>query len=882
MSENSAKTIDAMDKDEPAVPVRSIIRRGLDWLARVRPGIGWLLALVLVPGIVAGSMLFYSIYQTERAQREQAALQTARALSLAIDRDLASIRSKSQILAVAPALQSGDFQKFYAQSLAILATDNLVEAVVLIDPSGQQIINTHYPYGLTLPKTGHTELLRRTLETGRPAISELYFAGLSKRSFVALEVPVRAGDTIAYALDLVVATKRLSQLLLAQELPRHWVATVVDAQGTIIASSRDAARLVGQKAAADLMAQSGANVEGVMTSLTPEGQPSLLAFRRSNDSDWSIAIEMPRTILSADFYRSLILAGVAMLAFLLAGVFLASIQGRRLRESMASRGAGAVAARLGDFNAMAPLTGPREAVRQTEQFNPMPERRKNDQAQTRLLASVLNAANEGIVIADRDFLILDVNQAFTHLTAYPRDEAVGQNPRFLDSGKHSPEFYAALLQTLGATGRWQGDLWIRRKGGGVFGAYLTARAVVDASGAVAHYVALLSDASDVQERQHEIERMVEQRTNELAAAKRDAEQANNAKSRFLAAVSHDLRQPLAALALYVAGLDKKLGASDPLLLANMKYCVSNLSEMLTDLLDISKLEAGAVTPNICDFSLDAMLAKIASFHAPEAQIKGISLRVRNINLFGRTDPVLFQRIVGNFVANAIRYTEKGGVLIGCRLRQGKVWVEVWDTGIGIPADRTAEIFEEFTQLGNAERNNANGTGLGLAIVAKTAALLNLNIRMQSRLGRGSMFAVELPLGEPVKLLVRRPSRLRPARIAIIENNSYVTAALACALTNVGHQVVSAASSGKIIALLDGRQPDFVISDYRLAGEENGANAIDALRAVFGENLPAIIITGNTDPSLISRMTGKKISVMHKPIDLDALLARIEEESLRSA
>lgn len=882
MPQNTAKTIDIIDKDGLVMPVHSMARRCLNWLAKVRPGSGWWLAGVLIPGILTGAMLFYSIYQTERAQLEQGALQTARALSLAVDRDLAGIRSKLQILATAPALQTGDFREFYAQAQAFLATDSLVEAVVLIDESGQQIINTLHPYGLELAKIGLPNSLGQTFETGRPAISELYPAILSKRSLVVLEVPVWSAGKVAYALDVIVAAERLNGLLIEQELPRGWVATLLDTQGTIAASTRDAPRAVGQKAAPELLVQASLNADGVMASRTLEGAPSLVAFSRSNASNWNIAVETPHVALSAGFYRSLVLASVTMVAFLLAGVFLAIILGWRIHESMGRLNPVPEAETLGMFNAMASLPEPQEIVRLAEQFSRMQETHKNDEAQLRLSASVFSAANEGIVIADRAFQILDVNQAFTELTAYPRDEAIGQNPRFLKSDRHDPEFYAALLQTLGTTGRWQGDLWTRRKDGTVFVAYLTASAVVDEFGVVAHYVALFSDITDVQQRQDEIERVVEQRTKELAAAKLEAEHANNAKSRFLAAVSHDLRQPLAALALYVAGLDKKIGSSDPLLLANMKYCVSNLSEMLTDLMDISKLQAGAVTPNISDFSLDAMLAKTASFHAPEAQIKGIALRVRNSNLFGRTDPVLFQRIIGNFVANAIRYTEQGGVLIGCRLRQGKVWVEVWDTGIGIPADKTTEIFEEFKQLGNAERSGAKGTGLGLAIVAKTAALLDLPIRVRSCLGRGSMFAVELPLGEPVKPLVRRPNVFRPARIAIIENNSYVTAALACALSNVGHQVISASTPETIIPLLHDRRPDFVVADYRLTGHATGFNAITSLRAIYGKNLPAVIITGDTDPALIRRMARKQISVMHKPIDLDALLARIEEESLSSA
>jgi PAS domain S-box-containing protein len=362
----------------------------------------------------------------------------------------------------------------------------------------------------------------------------------------------------------------------------------------------------------------------------------------------------------------------------------------------------------------------------------------------------------------------------------------------------------------------------------------------------------------------------------LRAAKAEAERANDAKSRFLAAVSHDLRQPLSALSLYVGTLGAKLSPADDRLLMNMKDCVASLSEMLSNLLDLSRLEAGAVRPSVCDFPLGQVFTKVASAHAPEATIKRLSLRFGYFDAIAHTDPVLFERIVGNLVSNAIRYTDRGGVLIGCRRRQGKRWVEVWDTGIGIPADKTTEIFEEFKQLGNYERNRAKGTGLGLTIAAKTAALLGLEVRVRSRPGKGSMFAVELPLGKNAEPVPQRQYAHRPLRIALVEDNADVAQALAYSLAERGHHVVAAPSRAELAPLLGNSPPDIVMSDYRLAGGETGLDVIAAVRADFGAHLPAIVITGDTDPRLIRSMAEKDIRLLHKPLDIDVLCAAIAE------
>ncbi len=363
---------------------------------------------------------------------------------------------------------------------------------------------------------------------------------------------------------------------------------------------------------------------------------------------------------------------------------------------------------------------------------------------------------------------------------------------------------------------------------------------------------------------------------ELRAAKAEAERANEAKSRFLAAASHDLRQPLSALTLYAKVLEGHVDPGGAPLLANLNDCLGSLSELLSDLLDLSKLQAGVVTPNPSDFRVADVLASAVSVHEPEARLKGLRLRSVPSGLVGRTDPVLFRRIVGNLVDNAVSYTERGGVLVGCRRRSGKTWVEVWDTGIGIPPDKTAEIFEEFRQLGDDARTR--GSGLGLAIVAKTAALLGLEIQVRSRPGRGSVFAIELPLGQAITELPAEPEVVSPraVRIALVEDNELVLGAMATALRSIGHEVVAAASGEALHAALADRIPDIVVSDYRLAAGETGFDVISTVRAKAGRELPAILVTGDTDPRLVRNMAERGITVLHKPLDMDTLQAYIED------
>lgn len=366
----------------------------------------------------------------------------------------------------------------------------------------------------------------------------------------------------------------------------------------------------------------------------------------------------------------------------------------------------------------------------------------------------------------------------------------------------------------------------------------------------------------------------------LLAATAEAERANNAKSRFLAAASHDLRQPLAALALYIGVLRSKIPPESLELLEHIQNCLDSLSELLTDLLDISKLDAGVVTPTFSDFAIDELLVSLLSVHVAEADLKSLDLRLRHSSAVVHSDQVLLRRIIGNFLANAIRYTESGGVLLACRRHQGKLWAEVWDTGGGIAQENAEIIFEEFQRIDDNTHNR--GSGLGLAIAAKAARLLGLEIRLHSRPGRGSMFAIELPQGCSAKPenVPSDNSLPRALRIGLVEDNPSVLRALVLALESTGNVVLAASTAREFLKRLGGLRPDIVISDYRLSGTETGFDVIEQARMRFGQELPAVLITGDTDPALIRSMVDRGIAVHYKPVKIEVLRTFIKQATER--
>ncbi|MCR6631120.1 MAG: hybrid sensor histidine kinase/response regulator [Magnetospirillum sp.] len=302
-------------------------------------------------------------------------------------------------------------------------------------------------------------------------------------------------------------------------------------------------------------------------------------------------------------------------------------------------------------------------------------------------------------------------------------------------------------------------------------------------------------------------------------------------------------------------------------------CVESLTGLLNDMLDVARLDAGVITPKLSDIPVSRLLERVAAAWRIQAEAKGLRLRVVSSSAVVHTDPALMDRVLSNLVANAVRYTERGHILVGCRrVGDDQVRIEVLDTGIGIPADKLGEIFEEFRQLGNPERRRDKGTGLGLAIVRRIASLLDHRVDVRSLSGRGSAFTITLPVAGECTLeeVLSEPMANTARRILVVDDEELVRRALEMVLAEMGHQVETAETVEEALRLGSKRRPELVIADFRLAGGTTGIDAIRALRASCGRDLPAVVLTGDTDPATIRSIVDEGLHLLHKPLRLDAL------------
>ena len=356
----------------------------------------------------------------------------------------------------------------------------------------------------------------------------------------------------------------------------------------------------------------------------------------------------------------------------------------------------------------------------------------------------------------------------------------------------------------------------------------------------------------------------------LTLAKAQADSANNAKSRFLAFASHDLRQPLSALSLFIHVLKGRVEPQNREMVARVEACCTSLSTLLTDLLEFSKLESGLVNPQLSRFEVGPLLRDLSDVYGAVAANKGLQLRLRlngHGTLVARTDQGLLSRMVGNFLANALEHTSAGGALLALRCRQGRHWIEVWDSGEGMNTKQSDSIDQEFAR--QSSEGSLHGSGLGLAMVAKTAALLGLKVRMKSRLGRGSMFAVEVPLALPPAggLLATAPALVasHALRIALVDDHDNARLVLALSLEAAGHHVIAANTGTQLLSQLGNQAPDLVIAANRLKAGETGLQVIERVRSAIGADLPAAVISGDTDPDLESRLNAQRVALRVKPL-----------------
>lgn len=375
--------------------------------------------------------------------------------------------------------------------------------------------------------------------------------------------------------------------------------------------------------------------------------------------------------------------------------------------------------------------------------------------------------------------------------------------------------------------------------------------------------------------------VLHEKIEETERAKQEAEQANQAKSRFLAAVSHDLRQPIHAQGMFLNVLAQtELSSKQEKILASINAAATAAGEMLHRLMDLSAIETNSLKPDIQVFRIQPLLNKIESEFMPQANTKGLQYRSRETPLSAHSDPALLEIILRNLLSNAIRYTHAGGVMLVCRKRGDRIVFEVRDSGTGIESSQHREIFREFHQLNNPERDRRKGIGLGLAIVERLAKLLDAHLTVASQPDRGSVFRISVPLAREMVAVDMPPPQpyKRPQgdiRILLIEDDDVVREGTREQLITWGFDCYAVASADDALNLIADVKPDAIISDYRLPGRYIGVELVARIRELLDTpDLPALLITGDIASARTPHPLEAEIPLLQKPVAPSVLYKEI--------
>ena len=366
------------------------------------------------------------------------------------------------------------------------------------------------------------------------------------------------------------------------------------------------------------------------------------------------------------------------------------------------------------------------------------------------------------------------------------------------------------------------------------------------------------------------------------------DQERKAQNRFIAAASHDLRQPLHALGLYLSALKAHISTERGHgILQNINRSTEALNELLSSLLDISKLDAGVIAATEESFSLDSVLEQLHQTFQPEALEKGLALEVNLTNLWVKSDRVLLERILRNLVSNGLKYTCEGSVTLNAEMYGDKVRILVTDTGDGIPKNEQEAVFNEYYQLHNPERDRSKGLGLGLSIVRRLAKLLNLQVKIVSEHARGTTFEILAQAGEPQspssklnRLHRSYENEIADLSIMVIDDEANVRESMRSVLTGKVGTVLTADSADDACKQLISSEivPDLIIADYRLRDEQTGDSAIERVREEVNVDVPAMIVTGDTSPARLREATASGFRLLHKPVVAEDLLIAVADLS----
>jgi len=524
--------------------------------------------------------------------------------------------------------------------------------------------------------------------------------------------------------------------------------------------------------------------------------------------------------------------------------------------------------------------------------------------------SIFENAQHGIFQARPDSSLIAANPALARICGYTDPHQLCSRVESFASGLlYDAEEYPLLLETLRLYGKLFGyeTRFLRQDGSAVDVSLNVLIKEDDQGGLMEAFVADITERRKARDKlkklNEELEQRVEERTEELVSlndkllseinerraieqalkvARDAAEQANKSKDKYLAAASHDLLQPLNAARLLVSTLqERELAEENNHLVERIHMALEGAEELLSDLLDISRLDQNAVQPDLTSIPVDYLFRMLQVEFQPVAEQRSVSLRVSGSGLNIRSDGRLLMRVLRNFLSNAFRYTPAGRVLLGVRRRGGYLELQVWDTGPGIPEDKLEDIFKEFQQIDHQYQTGRKGVGLGLAIVERIAGMLDHPIRVSSRPGRGTMFSVSVPVSHDSVQTILQPQQtahqdLSGRPILVIDNERDILVSMKALLEQWHCEVYLAIDPAEAIEkyLRKGVKPQLILADFHLNNDATGVEAIAQLRAFAGEDIPAAIITADRSPEGRKLFRERQLPVLNKPVKPGKLRALI--------
>ena len=803
----------------------------------------------LLPAMVFAISVLYYLNLKEKDDAQFALGNTAISTIAALDRGLQSEIAALLTLSAAISLDDADLSSFLDLARRVLPNHNGWLSVVITDEH-QLLASTST--GVTTPPRPLLEPRNasKVFRNECPCVSGVYPANeRTYEPYYVISVPVIRNGAVKYTASAVVRAWSLHQLLSQLPIPEGGRIGLLDREGKIVARSNSTEPM--DKLVSGFPSQSvldGLKRQDALFQATPiDGDPLYMAARRHELSGWSALASAPVAVLDAPRLHMLVLAsgggGIALLLTLTVGVAMARSSARRM----------AAERRVADLEVEA-------------------EKRKGEHQFRTLADSIPQLA----WMADAEGKIFWYNKRWYDYTGTTPDQMREDGWRAVLHPNHVEQILRELRVNWAAGAAWEGSHLLCSSHGEWRWFLTRAEPIFDEAGRLVRWFGTNTDITE----QHRTEAA-------LQAAKEEAERANLSKSKFLAAASHDIRQPVQSLFFMLAALEGQTTSGGTKILSHANSSLVSLKELLDSLMDISQYDAGMTKVNIKDFPLTDILEQIDAEYKHLADAKGLRWQLLPTTAMVRSDPVLLGRMLRNICQNALKFTKSGGVKLCCRHVDNMLHIEVEDSGIGIPEDKQEEIFEEFYQIANEHRDRRQGLGLGLAIVQRLSKLLDHPVSIRSATGRGSTFTVAVPI---VAQSAPRPRTTEGSFagpgdgefVVVIEDEDLVRLGVRTLILSWGYDVLDAVSGPKALEELrkTSRLPHLIISDYRLPEGMNGIKTISTIRSLYGAAIPAILLTGEAARECAHEAAAEDITLLQKPVSPSQLQAMFRAKTGR--